>query len=218
MLCTNRPSDIDGSLIFKINDSPIDLVNYTKFSCIQLDRDLNFSSHARYISVKLAKVVGIFNRIHVFIPQSSLINLYYSLFYPHLIYCIQVWGNASDAHIKPIVTLQKRIIRLITNSGYLEHTTPLFAKTKILKFHDIYNFLIGVHMFKLNLDSRIQTISHSYNTRQRHNAHSTFQRLSQCQRSLSYVGPKIWNEIPSFIKECKSLASFKKMYNLIDCY
>ena len=99
-------------------------------------------------------------------------------------------------------------------SNYLAHTPPLFLKTKILAFSDIYKYILGIHMFKLHSTNLINYPVHNYNTRNLGNATTTFQRLSICQRSLSYKGPKLWNSIPVSIKNSPSIHTFKRDYKL----
>ena len=48
------------------------------------------------------------------------------LFLPYLLYCVEIWGNAAECYILPIITLQKKIIRFITFSPYLAYTKNLF--------------------------------------------------------------------------------------------
>ena len=60
--------------------------------------------------------------------------MYFTFIYPYLIYCIEVWGNANETHLTPLVKMQKKGIRLITFSHYLDHTEPLFERLNILYF------------------------------------------------------------------------------------
>ena len=59
------------------------------------------------------------------VDKKTLKQLYYSFVYPYLIYGIEIWGNASNIHLDPIIKLQKRCVRIITFSNYLESTSPL---------------------------------------------------------------------------------------------
>ena len=53
----------------------------------------------------IAKGMGIFlNSIKV-LKLQVLLQLYYSFVSPYLIYCSEVWGTASDIHIKPLIKL-----------------------------------------------------------------------------------------------------------------
>ena len=44
--------------------------------------------------------------------QTMSINLYYSLIYSRIVYCIQAWGNAGVTDLNHIIILQKRSVRL----------------------------------------------------------------------------------------------------------
>ena len=72
--------------------------------------------------------------------------IYYSLIYPFLLYGIPIWGNADDVHLKSIFTIQKKVVRLISNKDYYfgntfnrEPSAPLFIDLKILSIYDIFN-------------------------------------------------------------------------------
>ena len=141
-----------------------------------------------------------------------MINLYYALVYPYLLYGILVWGGASEIYLEPLALLQKKIIRIITSSDFLAHSDPLFYQTKILRLRDIYRYCLGIHMFRRHREGDIAYPSHHYETRTRNLAIPQFQRLAQCQRSLCYNGPVCWNGIPLAIRSATSLSLFKKRY------
>lgn len=212
LLCTNRMCSIETPSLLNLSGSPIEFINDIKFLGVILDRDLKFSDHVNYISTKLSKTIGIFNRIKNFVPEDVLIDLYYSLFYPYIIYCIVVWGGAYNIHINRIIVLQKRIVRIITSKPYLAHSTPLFLKTKILKLRDVYKFHVGIYMYHLKTDNCINYPDHSHDTRNSNNARPSFHRLTQCQLDLSYAGPTVWNTIPPNIRNSPTISLFKKLY------
>ena len=54
--------------------------------------------------------------------QTMLINLYYSLIYSHIVYCIQAWGNAGLTDLNHILILQKRSVRLLTDNQIMSNT------------------------------------------------------------------------------------------------
>ena len=70
--------------------------------------------------------------------SNTLKSIYYSLFHSHLIYGILVWGLAKPSMTNKVILLQKRAIRIIFKSDYLEHTNPLFKDLEILKCTDQY--------------------------------------------------------------------------------
>ena len=152
-------------------------------------------------------------------PSHCLKSLYYTFAYPYLTYCIHVWGSACITHLDPLVKIQKRLIRIICNAGYREHTGPLFHRTGILNLSGIYRYLLSTFMYRLRdrdlpeiFDKFGQTNSeiHQYSTRQTENYYVPPWRLDIRKRSPSVQAPLIWNSLPAYIKNCKTLLIFKK--------
>ena len=73
-------------------------------------------------------------------PSRILKSLYHSLVYPYYTYCNLIWGSAPSSHINSLVILQKKCIRIISKTGYLEHTEPLFKELKLLNVDQIYKY------------------------------------------------------------------------------
>ena len=110
--------------------------NY-KYLGILLDENLTFNYHVDYICKKLSKAMFCLRRAKSVLNKKALITLYYSMFHSHLLYCSNIIGCASNANIKRITVMQKKVIRLITFSHYNAHTEPLFKQLKILPFEKI---------------------------------------------------------------------------------
>ena len=98
-------------------------------------------------------------KIKNYVNTKTLTMLYNSLIYPHLLYGVPIWGNADDVHLKTLLTIQKKAVRIISNKdNYIatifklpgeldicwridtfikEPSAPLFKNLKILTIHDI---------------------------------------------------------------------------------
>ena len=105
--------------------------------------------------------------------------------------------------------LQKRAIRIISGSGYLDHTTPLFYASKILKLDVLYKQSIACYMYDHQNLLLAHVPSHNYNTRNRDRPVPPRQNLRSTEQSVIYNGVRIWNEIPINIKTCPTKRSFK---------
>ena len=135
-------------------------------------------------------------------------QLFYSFIYPYLYYCLRVWGGANVTHRQKLIILQKKALRIINKQPYLAHTSNLFFHNGILKLDDLYKLKVGIYMFEnRNIDQFRST--HVFNTRHRSNLVPVFQRLGATQNSITFMGPKIWNEIPADIRDSHSNQSFK---------
>ena len=69
-----------------------------------------------------------------------------------LAYCISVHSSANSTSLNKLRLKQKEAIRIITNSGYRDHTAPLFAQLKILPLDQLikYNALKFMHSYHNN--------------------------------------------------------------------
>ena len=52
----------------------------------------------------------------------------------HLMYCLSIYSCANMTSLNKVEIMQKKAIRIICNSGYRDHTAPLFARLGILPF------------------------------------------------------------------------------------
>ena len=210
ILFTNRPNLIDPSIQLKINNQIISFRDSSKFLGVVIDRKLSFEIHVNLIIQKISKTIGIFYKLKQNgTPKSVLISMYYSLFYPYLLYGNLIWGKTYQVHINKIKLLQKKIIRIICGTEYLAHTNPLFSDCNILKIEDLFTYLCGIHAYKLRISSALETSTHLHNTRGNNQALPRYRRLASSQRSLSYICPTVWNSLSEYIRNSKSLNIFK---------
>ena len=73
-------------------------VHFTKKFGVIIDDKLKWANHISYIKNKIAKGMGILLNARKVLKIKVLLQLYHSFVYPYLIYCSEVWGNASDIH------------------------------------------------------------------------------------------------------------------------
>ena len=108
----------------------------------------------------------------------------------------------------------------MNGSGYREHTNPLFYRAECLKLKDIYSLETAKLMYKIHNNvlsfansDKFNLIKNCYTHKTRLSHKNNFflprTRTRLEQKSLSFAGIKVWNEIPSSMKEV-SLYRFKK--------
>ena len=124
-------------------------VQEASFLGVTLDQNLTWKQHINKISKKCSRNIGVLNKMKHFLPEKSLQLLYHSLISSHINYGILLWGKANKGYMNKILKIQKKAIRIITNSPYLCHTEPLFEKLNLLNVFDIYKKELGIFMFKL---------------------------------------------------------------------
>ena len=220
MLFRNSKRKKPIKLEIKIDGVAVDKVNETKFLGIIIDEQLKWKPHISHVCSKVSKGIGIIWRIRYLLPKSVVKTLYYTLVYPYLHYGITIWGCNYNSNLQRLGILQKRAIRIISNSSYNAHTNPLFKANSILKLQDITTLNIASimylystcqlpktfqHLFKLNSEV------HEHNTRQSQNFHTLSKKSKLSQFSISYMGPLVWNKFKKILNNCKTIYKFKKI-------
>ena len=202
----------------QINGKSISNVDETKFLGVYIDSRLSWSSHLMHLKSKICKGIGIINRAKRYLTTSTLLSLYNCFVYPYFSYCIEIWGSAADVHLKQIVKLQKRVVRIINCSRSSEPSTPIFQKFKLLRINEIYTYNIGIFMYKHAHHIHPEVIDsmfiknnkiHMYNTRQSKCLHKPKVKLSISQRTIKYKGVTIWNNLSSKFNTNVAINIFK---------
>ena len=189
--------------------------NTVKFLGVMLDDRLSFTSHVSHIVKKISRVIGMLYRVCHCIPHKQMKNLYYSLIYPHIMYCIPVWGRASVGGLKTVQRVQRRALKLVYGrDGYIPdncavlNVDSMYAYFAAIKLHQIlgsdnhtyFNFRIA--------ENQVQHI-HDTRFRVNQNLLPPFYRTNRCQSSFLYQSIAVWNNLPRSIKGVQSLKQFK---------
>jgi hypothetical protein len=176
------------------------------FLGIHLNQHFTWSDHLKSLSIKISRATGRINCLKHFLPKKILLTIYNTIILPHLNYGILAWGAKSNE----IAKLQKKAIRVVTNSKFNAHTEPLFKNLHLLKVEDIYklhqlNFFFKKENGNLPVyfdNFRFQTNrdTHPYETRR---TALIAPRLNHefAKLSLRHNLIKLLNDTPSAIKD-----------------
>ena len=95
-----------------------------------------------------------------------------------------------------------RSVRIITFSGYRDHTDPLFYELGLLEIFEINKYVLGKFMYRWYtkqipclFNSLFQTVRgvHEYDTRQSCHLHIPIVKTNLGKCKLSYNGTVLWN-------------------------
>ena len=141
--------------------------------------------------------------------QDAMKTIYYGLVDQRIQYCISCWGGVAPSNLKKITVLQKRAVRTISKAHILTPSSPLFSNLKLLKLNDIYKLQMAKIMYRIDN----KTWLGDYNVVKLDRIHSYCTRAASCSnyyagspqytsnRSLTYVGSKVWMSVPTEIKD-----------------
>ena len=184
-----------------------------KYLGVTIDNHLSFNQHITLLENKVARSVGVISKLRFYLPQSSLVILYFSLVHTHLLYALPVWASTYNTYLSKLKRLQNKAIRIISGTSIKDRITPYYHRLEILKLDDLYTLEIAKLMYQFTQNKLPDTFDHyftysshvfKYYTRHvSQEDHIFLNRFatSRTQHTIKYIGVKIWNNIPKEIKK-----------------
>jgi hypothetical protein len=125
--------------------------------------------------------------------------VYYSYFHSIMTYRLIFWRNSHYSGI--IFRLQKRIIRIIVGIRGRDSCREYFKKLKILQLPSQY--ILSLLLFVINNRDYFMVNSkiHNNNTRTKSNLHPPVSNLSAYQKETDNSGIKVFNSLPTQMKD-----------------
>lgn len=202
----------------KIKGIKLTEVHSSLFVGIFIDEYLSWSEQINHVTNILRKKVGIMYRLRHFIPKQVLILLYHSFIQSHISYGLEVWGCASKTKIQKIYIAQKTALRAMTFNSRLTPSSPLFHSLGILDVFKLYRHSVAIFIYRLINEQLPHSVNDYYNFFD--NQYSTRQKQSTLlvprvrtehgKTSISFMGSRIWNNLPEEMKRLKTVNSFRK--------
>ena len=140
-----------------------------------VDKYLSWNFHVLQLCKKLCRANGILSKLRYYAPLKICLQVYYALFYSHLVYGCNVWGLTSEENLRKLEILQRKCIRIMTFADHRSHTNDLFIELKILKVREIvklqqlqllYSFLKNSLPSYLTSLYKLNDEIHTHQTRQ----------------------------------------------------
>jgi len=153
------------------------------------------------------------------IPESDLKSLYFALIHSYLAHCTAIMSVTTLNNRNRIAKIQKKAIRLISNSAYNAHTAPLFIRYGILPYEKLILFSQLTFMHAVNYSYSPSSFDNTWlkNTnrqpeRNLRNAddYSLMQpRTEMFKKSTFYALPAAWNTLAPEIKFQQNKTTFR---------
>ena len=194
---------------------------FVKILGFHLDEKLTFKYHLEIVSKKISRSLFSINRVKHILPLKCLKSLYFALIHCHLNYCSIILSAASKTLIKPIIKLQKRAIRIISNSKYNDHTGETFIRLNILPVKALIEFNVLNFMylysknrlpaafcntFPMNNYNRVT----DYNLRNPEQLSLPRHRYESIKKFPLYLFPKAWNNLNTTYKYTTAKRQFQR--------
>ena len=142
-----------------------------------------------------------------------------SFIFSYINYCNLIWGSANKTTLEPLFKLQKKAVRLVNNSKYLDHTEPIFKSLRILTIHKVFMLNCLTFLYKClkcgkypEFKKRIIKNSdfYSYHTRGKDQYRLPRERLELCRNSFFVKGVTLWNSLDEICKSSVNIHTYKR--------
>jgi hypothetical protein len=218
---SSKVHNSDYILNLYINGHKIDKVSSCKYLGMIFDENLKFDMHIDHIYRKLLRFTGIFYKLRNILPGKALRQLYYAFVHPHIIYGIEIYGNASQSVLERLCILNNKLLRILLNRNIRTPVTDLYSCYCTLPIDKLFQLqlLLFVHKF-IYLKNCLPIIFHNYysfnsnihgHCTRRNNDLVLFRSHSAIgQKCTEYIACKIWNSLPLSLKSIALPHRFKR--------
>ena len=210
------------NLNLTINNSAIIRVNVTKYLGILIDENLNWKAHIEDVCLSLRKYVGVFYKLSLKLPAKILRMLYFSLIYPRILYCIEIYANTYMTYLHDLIILNNRILRILQHKPLSTHINDLYISFNSLPINLLFHQQMLLHAHSIYYNSsklpdifknqrQLNSDIHNYDTRSSQDFHRLSMNSSFGKKSSSNMCAKLWNMLPANIKSIGNQSTFKKL-------
>ena len=201
---------------------------------LHINSDFNWNDHVHEISIDLKRRIGLLRRIKQRIPKEKLIIVAEAIFnskirYGASVYLIPVfdredlkwrrYSNPKD-HTYTLQTLQNMMIRVIYGFKKSQHINmeKLRNKIKMLSVNQLVVYHTLLETFNIVQKSSSDQLKVKYKHKDHHSQRKTVKndlkvpvKAKKKCTGFSYCGAKIYNLLPTNIKETENPENFKTM-------
>ena len=102
---------------------------------------LNWEYQSELLTSKLSHAIGMLSKIRHYVCKDTLRNIYFGIFSSLLTYGCNIWGQVQNKHIKCLVQLQNKAVRVISFASYCSPVDPHYKTSKICDVINLQNFI-----------------------------------------------------------------------------
>ena len=200
------------SLKLSVGASQIEQVREHRVLGIILDQEMKWESHITSLCKKLSRNLYLLSKLSSYASREALLMFYNAHILSHINYASSLWDGAGDLHLKKVDSLYRRAAKII-GRGMQVSTEEKQKHLKMLPLKKQLLYNKSIIMYKVwngDIPSYLTTAFRK-GTARYHSSNFILPltRIDLFKRSLMFSGASIWNTLPSYVKDCKSLKSFR---------
>lgn len=205
--------------VIQINSTNIDFVKQIKYLGIILDPQLTFAQHVDYLCKKIGKKIAFLRRISCDLTQWSKLIIYNTIIYPHFNYCFSLLFSCSKSDINRLQLLHNKGMRVILNCDRCTSIKDMLDQLGWISVEQSIEKAVLVLIYKIDKNLvpnylRLFLVKrselHNYPVRSAENYSIDLTKLSFLKKSLFIDGLRLYNALPTEIKNSANVKVFGK--------
>lgn len=199
------------SLTIRFRNKPFTLNSSEnmKYLGLYIDNHMRWNTHISFVVKKLRSIAYIFYQMCPILSYRDSKLLYQALVEPHLSYGMTMWGGAHQSHLRQLEIIQKRFFKTILKENLRYPSELVYENIGLYDLKQLYFAKVASFYYKHK--EELQLLEHHYNTRARQNENCTvqFRRKNIGQKNFTFLGKKLYNQLPLEIRKAKTVTLFK---------
>ena len=224
LILVGTPNAVKKSSSFQLNISNCLLTPapFVKTLGVTIDRTLSWETHISNLVKKCNAVLFcIYKLRHHLTPETRKLLIDAHVF-PHILYCLSVWGGAAACHLTRVQKVLNFAARVVSGTRRRDHITPVLEALGWRKISDMVTRRDRIGVFRAQFDPRAPVaIRQLFTPRAAVSERVTRStmagaleppdfRLSMSRRAFSYRAAMSWNFLPSAITAPTAIASVSR--------
>ena len=222
LMCQNsRNTKEESPVQMNVNDNIIEASHKVKNLGVLLDSNLTMSAQIGHLVQSMYFQLHKIASIRKFLTESATKTLVTTLILSRLDYCNSLLSGISKDKLSKLQVVQNHAAKLVKQKKKADHVTPLLIDLHWLPVKERIDYKIALICYKCFTDTApdyLKDLIQTYTpTRALRSSSDKFMLKKPTtnykmygERSFSYYGPLIWNDLPLSIRSAQTVSSFKK--------
>ncbi len=207
---------VPNNTIIRCADSDIQSSMNAKNLSVYQDTYMTFDKHISEIIKKAMGTLMFINKNKDYFDKATRVTILQTLVLSVLKHGITIWGTTNSTLRDKVQKVQNFAIKIADGKAKkFDHVTPLYDKWLRIKDCITLSFVTSVFKHRINTYPghlslpTVSTVTQS-TTRQQNNLYVPRTNTDTGARAFSVLGPKLWNDLPSDIKNSSNLNTLKR--------
>ena len=213
-----KPRGVIADVEFHVSGYTLKPLPCVKLLGVQIDERLSFDEHVSSICNRVSQQINALRRISKYLTLQNRMSIYNAFLTSNFSYCNIVWHFCSNRSMYKLEKVHKQALRVVLNDYISSYRVLLNTVSKpTLYVSRLKSIAIEAYKCYVNenpeyINVMLDPLVKPYDLRGGSRAEQPKVNTTSCGlNTFTYQAAKLWNILPSHIKEADSIFEFKSL-------